>query len=114
MTAGLEQGGDPRGRIRLALAGLLIEDVSGPPFEEYLRRAIWQPLGMDRTFITVPDSLEPDLATAYEMEDDELVRVPYEVYQTPSTSSMVSTAKGSQSLVELVQNASENPNSELP
>lgn len=77
----------------MALAGLLIEDVSGLPFEEYLRRAIWQPLGMHRTFITVPDSLEPDLATAYELEDDELVPVPYEVYQTPPTSSVVSTAQ---------------------
>ena len=77
----------------MALAGLLIEDVSGLPFEEYLRRAIWQPLGMHRTFITVPDSLEPDLATAYELEDDELVPVTYEVYQTPPASSVVSTAQ---------------------
>jgi CubicO group peptidase (beta-lactamase class C family) len=66
----------------MALAGLLVEDVSGRPFEEYLRSHIWQPLGMSRTFITVPSAFAADLATPYEMEGDELVPVPYELYQT--------------------------------
>lgn len=77
----------------MALAGLLVEDVSGQPFEEYLRLHIWKPLGMSRTFITVPGTLGADLATAYEMEGDELVPVPYELYQTPPTSSIVGTAE---------------------
>lgn len=77
----------------MALAGLLVEDVSGEPFEEYLKRHIWEPLGMTRTFITVPSVLAVDLATAYELEGEELVRVPYEVYQTPPTSSIVGTVE---------------------
>ena len=77
----------------MALAGLLVEDVSGEPFEEYLKRHIWKPLGMSRTFITVPSALRLDLATAYELEGEALVPVPYEVYQTPPTSSIVSTAE---------------------
>jgi CubicO group peptidase (beta-lactamase class C family) len=76
----------------MALAGLLVEDVSGQPFEEYLRHHIWQPLGMERTFITVPSTFGADLATAYEMEGDELFPIPYELYQTPPTSSIVGTA----------------------
>jgi CubicO group peptidase (beta-lactamase class C family) len=76
----------------IALAGLLVEDVSGLPFEEYLARNIWQPLGMKRTFITAPDALAGDLATAYELDNDEAVAVPYEIYQTPPASSIVSTA----------------------
>lgn len=76
----------------MALAGLLVEDVSGEPFEEYLRRHIWAPLGMIRTFITVPNTRRGDLATAYELEGDTVVPIPYEVYQTPPTSSIVGTA----------------------
>ena len=75
----------------VALAGVLVEDVAREPFAAYLERHIWKPLGMTHTFITVPDSLRADLATAYELEDDELAAIPHEIYQTPPTSSIVST-----------------------
>jgi CubicO group peptidase (beta-lactamase class C family) len=77
----------------MALAGLLVEEASGLAFEDYLARNIWKPLGMGRTFITVPDSFRADLATAYELEAEELVPVPYEIYQTPPSSSIVGTAE---------------------
>ena len=76
----------------MALAGLLVQDVSHEPFEAYLARHVWRPLGMTRTFITVPPDRRPDLATAYEIDGDTLVAIPYEIYQTPPTSSIVSTA----------------------
>ena len=77
----------------MALAGLLVEDVSGVPFEEYLERQIWQPLGMTRTSITLPTGNGVDPATAYELDEDELVAIPYEIYQTPPSASIVSTAE---------------------
>ena len=77
----------------MALAGLLIEDVSGVPFEEYLESHIWQPLGMTRTSITLPTGNGVDLATAYELDEDTLVAIPYEIYQTPPSASIVSTAE---------------------
>lgn len=77
----------------MALAGVLIEDVSGLSFEEYVKRNLWGPLEMTRTFITAPDSLSNDFATAYELERDALVRIPYEIYQTPPTSCIFSTAE---------------------
>jgi CubicO group peptidase (beta-lactamase class C family) len=76
----------------IALAGLLVEDVSGMPFEEYLAQNIWNPLGMAHTFIDVPDSLAGNLATPYEIEDGKLLPIPYELYQTPPTSCIMSTA----------------------
>jgi CubicO group peptidase (beta-lactamase class C family) len=76
----------------IALAGLLAEDVSGLPFEEYVARYIWEPLGMTRTFLDVPDSLASSQATAYEVEDGKAAPVPYELYQTPPTSCVMSTA----------------------
>ncbi len=77
----------------VALAGVLIEDVSGLSYEEYLARNVWQPLGMTRTFLTVPSSSTGRLATAYELDGDTPVPIPYEIYQTPPTSSIVSTVE---------------------
>jgi CubicO group peptidase (beta-lactamase class C family) len=76
----------------MSLAGLMVEDVSGTGFESYLRRHIWDPLGMKRTSIAVPDATST-LATAYEREDGELAAVPYEIYQTPPAASILSTVE---------------------
>jgi CubicO group peptidase (beta-lactamase class C family) len=76
----------------MSLAGLLVEEVSDRPFETYLRRHIWEPLGMTRTSITVPED-KSVLATAYELDDDKPVPVPYEIYQTPPVASILSTAQ---------------------
>jgi hypothetical protein len=48
---------------------------------------------MTRTFITVPNAFSGNLATAYELEGEELVPIPYEIYQTPPTSSIVGTVE---------------------
>lgn len=77
----------------IALAGLMLEDVSGEPYATYQERHIWKPLGMKHTFIAVPEALKGDLATAYELDDDQLAAIPYEIYQTPPTSSIVSTVE---------------------
>jgi CubicO group peptidase (beta-lactamase class C family) len=76
----------------MSLAGLIVEDVSDMPFETYLKRRIWEPLGMKRTSIAVPKATST-LATAYELEDGELAAVPYEIYQTPPVASILSTAE---------------------
>jgi len=76
----------------MSLAGLIVEEVSDQPFETVLRRRIWEPLGMSQTSITVPAD-ESVLATAYELEDDKLTAVPYEIYQTPPAASILSTAQ---------------------
>jgi hypothetical protein len=48
---------------------------------------------MAHTFMTAPpDALRADLATAYELDDAGPVAIPYEIYQTPPTSSILSTA----------------------
>lgn len=44
------------------LAAVIVEDVSGMPFEEYLQTRILTPLGMDRT--SIKEDLPPDLAAA--------------------------------------------------
>ena len=44
---------------------LLIEEVTGEPFEAYLQRALFRPLGMERSTFTV-DASTPDVATFYD------------------------------------------------
>jgi CubicO group peptidase (beta-lactamase class C family) len=78
----------------ITLAGALIEDVSGLPFEGYLTKNIWQPLGMKRTNITVPPSLVDDHAIGYEYVKDTGTHQPqkWEWYHTTPASSINSTA----------------------
>jgi CubicO group peptidase (beta-lactamase class C family) len=77
----------------IALAGLLVEDLSGTEFEQYLARNVWGPLGMHHSFIGVPpDSLAPDVATPYEIGNGKAIPIDYELYQTPPTSCIMSTA----------------------
>jgi CubicO group peptidase (beta-lactamase class C family) len=76
----------------VALAGLMVEDVSGLSYEDFLRQRIWQPLGMTRTTITLAPTDSAALAAAYELDDGKLVPVPYEMYQTPPAGSILSTA----------------------
>ena len=48
-----------------ALAGYLVERVSGVPFAEYVRREILMPLGMDRSSFGIPTPLPATLARPY-------------------------------------------------
>jgi CubicO group peptidase (beta-lactamase class C family) len=88
----------PPGRIisystyGITLAGYLVEEVSGLDFETYLRRNIWQPSGMTRTNIEVPDSLRRDLAQGYELEKGSNQLAEWEWYHTTPASSINASA----------------------
>ncbi|HOL16655.1 MAG TPA: serine hydrolase domain-containing protein [Bacillota bacterium] len=49
----------------LALAGLVVEKISGQPFIDYVHQHILEPLGMERSSFLLPPDLAPDLATGY-------------------------------------------------
>ena len=75
----------------MTLAGELVEEVSGETFEGYLKRHIFEPLGMTRSSITVPNEMAGDLAIGYEYEADSLVPQPWEWYHTTPASSVNAT-----------------------
>jgi CubicO group peptidase (beta-lactamase class C family) len=54
-----------------ALAGYIVQRVSGMPFERYLEERVFGPLGMHRSTVRqpVPPTLVGDLATGYELRD---------------------------------------------
>jgi len=61
----------PPGQIRayndheIALAGLLIEEVSGMPYDQYVREYIFKPLGMDSSSIYLPERDAERVALGY-------------------------------------------------
>jgi CubicO group peptidase (beta-lactamase class C family) len=50
----------------MAIAGRIIEEVSGESFSEYIENHIFDPLGMERSTFDYPDELIPDMATGHE------------------------------------------------
>ena len=79
------------GTYGITLAGELIEEVSGVPFEDFLRRNIWEPLGMTRSSINVPAALQRDVAIGYELGGDSLNAQHWEWYHTTPASSVNAT-----------------------
>ncbi len=68
----------------VALAGYIVERVSGEAFASYAEDHIFAPLGMDSTTFRepLPDRLEDRMAKGYEMEDGRLVAQPFELYSS--------------------------------
>lgn len=74
-----------------ALAGCVVESVSGMPFSEYARRCIFEPLGMTRsTFVPVPE-LMPDLASGYTDFLGKRRAATFDFPQTTPASSLMTT-----------------------
>ena len=88
----------PPGRVTsyssygMALAGLLVEDVSGLTYEEYLQRNVFVPLQMSRTYVTPPAHLQSSLVTGYEYAGGAHTRAPYEWYHTTPAGAINATA----------------------
>lgn len=75
----------------IALAGLLVEDLSGLSLESYMRKNIWNPLGMTKTSIDLPKKDREKLSLGYEMYNGINLPQPWEWYHTYPASSINST-----------------------
>jgi len=71
-----------------ALAGYIVERVSGLPFDTYVERRIFQPLGMDHSSFRqpLPASLAPYMATGYSRASGEAR--PFELISVPPAGSL--------------------------
>jgi len=76
------------------LAEHIVERVSGQPFEDHLRKEIWEPLGMRRTRFrrTVPPELVADTARGHTLEHGHPRAQPLERVVVASSGSMLTTA----------------------
>lgn len=78
-----------------SLAGLVIEDVTGRPFAEYVEERIFRPLGMDHSSFDVldlPPHIRDNLATAYRFWSGEHTPYAYDYIQTAPAAGLVTTA----------------------
>jgi len=64
-----------------ALAGLIVANVSGTSFNDYVRENIFEPLGMTRSSFEepLPEDLADDMATSYGVEAGRFVEKPFEI-----------------------------------
>ena len=64
-----------------ALAGLIVENVSGTPFVDYVQTHVFDPLGMrNATFVEpLPGRLEDQMARSYGVEAGTFVEKPFEI-----------------------------------
>jgi CubicO group peptidase (beta-lactamase class C family) len=77
-----------------ALAGYIVEEVAGVPFEKYVEENIFAPLGMARSTFRepLPPALEPDAAVAYEFGGGVFEPQNFEWMQQYPAASLSSTA----------------------
>ncbi|MCK0531890.1 serine hydrolase domain-containing protein [Sphingobium agri] len=61
--------------VGLDLLGHIIEIVAGMPFEQFLERRFFAPLGMSNTFFSVPESKKARLVTSYTGRSAKLTEV---------------------------------------
>jgi CubicO group peptidase (beta-lactamase class C family) len=76
----------------MSLAGLLVEELTGSSYAEYVETRIFRPLGMNNSRIMTKRGDERGLAAPYEIDDGRARRIDYEWYSTPPVASAVSSA----------------------
>lgn len=78
-----------------ALAGYIVEIVSGLPFAEYVEKNIYEPLGMQNsTFLQpLPDQMAPNMAEAYKFFNGQYYQGSFEYISALPAGSMSSTAE---------------------
>ncbi len=64
-----------------AVAGLIVSNVSGLPFNDYLEQYIFEPLGMQRSTFTepLPEAFEEHMAASYVPESGKYEEKPFEI-----------------------------------
>lgn len=76
-----------------ALAGYIVERVSGQPYEAYVERNILKPLGMDHSTMVqpLPKTLQPLMSHGYQVASRS--PKPFELISTPPAGSLSSTGE---------------------
>jgi CubicO group peptidase (beta-lactamase class C family) len=76
-----------------ALAGYIVQIVSGVPFSEYMDAHVFRPLGMEHSSFDLPDDRAGDLAMGYRIEAGMPVPVPYDYLQIPPAGGLATTGE---------------------
>ena len=77
----------------ILLAAVLLEDVTGQSYADYVRDHVFAPAGMASARVMTVRGDERGVATPYRLEDGRAEPMPYEYYVSTPTSSVVATAE---------------------
>lgn len=75
-----------------ALAGHLVQRVSGEPFPAFMRARWLEPLGMTKSTFALSEESPAGLARGYRLEDDRLRPVPIDYVNIPPAAGLATTA----------------------
>ncbi|MBI5116942.1 serine hydrolase [Candidatus Poribacteria bacterium] len=76
----------------MALAGYLVEAVSGIPFEKYVEENILKPLEMNHSSFSQPPPFAAEMATGYVYKRGKNQAVPYDYHNVPPAGAFHTTA----------------------
>jgi CubicO group peptidase (beta-lactamase class C family) len=76
----------------IMLAALVLEDVTGVPYDRYVHDHIFVPAGMTSARVMARLGDEQGVATPYRLNDGTAAALPFEYYVSTPTSSVVATA----------------------
>ncbi|MEB1808793.1 MAG: beta-lactamase family protein [Bacillaceae bacterium] len=77
----------------MGILGLIIEEVSGLSYEEYIEEHILKPLNMDDTYVAMNAAVEEQLAREYFPRGEHFQEEPLYDYHYPPAGSFVATAE---------------------
>jgi hypothetical protein len=86
----------------------LIEDISGETFYTYMRRHVFEPLGMMKSDYVVSERVRSELAQGYNFEKDRFVPVPYMRLNTPGCGGIFSSVNEMAKYLAAMMNGGEN------
>ncbi len=66
----------------IATLGRIIEVIAGKPFEQFLAERMFEPLGMNDSFLFLPEDRRPRLASLYTYTDGKLVKSGADIFRT--------------------------------
>jgi len=84
------------------LAGAIIEQVTGLPYNQAMKKELFDVIGMDRTAVEVNNAYMDDLAMGHGYNEGQYEVMPYEVYQTTPASSIDATPADMGRLLEVL------------
>lgn len=76
----------------MALAGYLVQEISGTPFAQYVEQNIFHPLGMQNSSFEPRPELNPNTAVSYDYKDGKLTRASLDHLNLLPAGGLISTA----------------------
>ena len=91
-----------------AILAQLIEDISGMPFAEYMRKNVFEPLGMERSEYYLSEKVRDGLAQGYTLKGEQFKEVEYLRLNTPGCGGIFSSLAEMSLYVSALMNGGQN------